>query len=97
MALRPSLVPVETVEDWPRELQGLSLRNVTLEVFDTRRRRSLQGTWRDAFYAFRGFRPACAKRKRPYEGYGSLKARYKMRIDLKPALTEQLDKRLQRT
>ena len=27
---RPSLVPMETVEDWCREVMGLSLRNVSI-------------------------------------------------------------------
>lgn len=30
--IRPSLIPVETAESWPRSLMGLSLRNVTLRV-----------------------------------------------------------------
>lgn len=31
--IRPSLVPLETVETWPGQAQGLSLRNVTLTAF----------------------------------------------------------------
>ncbi len=31
--IRPSLVPLETIEHWPAEAQGLSLRNVTLTAF----------------------------------------------------------------
>jgi predicted flavoprotein YhiN len=32
--LKPSLVPLETKEPWARELQGLSLKNVTLSAFN---------------------------------------------------------------
>ncbi len=32
-APKPSLIPFETVEDWPRELMGLSLKNVTLAAY----------------------------------------------------------------
>jgi len=32
--IRPSLVPLETREEWPRECQGLALRNVALEARD---------------------------------------------------------------
>ncbi len=31
--LHPSLVPLETKEDWPRRAQGLSLKNVTLQAW----------------------------------------------------------------
>lgn len=31
--LRPGLVPLETVEKWPRQLQGLTLKNVELRVY----------------------------------------------------------------
>ena len=30
--LKPALVPIETIEKWPFELQGLSLKNVTLSL-----------------------------------------------------------------
>lgn len=31
--IKPSLIPLATVEDWPKELMGLSLRNVTLRAY----------------------------------------------------------------
>ena len=31
--LRPSLVPVETVEEWPKDLMGITLKNVELTAF----------------------------------------------------------------
>ena len=30
---KPSLIPFETVEEWPKELMGLSLKNVTLRAY----------------------------------------------------------------
>ena len=31
--LKPSLIPFETVEDWPKQLQGLALKNVVLRAY----------------------------------------------------------------
>ena len=43
-ACRPSLVPMDTQEDWCRDLQGLSLRNVNVRLFaqDTAKKRGRQ-------------------------------------------------------
>lgn len=35
--LRPGLVPMNTLEDWPRQLQGLSLKNVKVSFFDKKK------------------------------------------------------------
>jgi predicted Rossmann fold flavoprotein len=99
MALRPSLVPVETVEEWPRDLQGLSLRNVTLEVFDSKRGCSVFKELGEMLFTHYGVTGplvlSASAHMRDMEllcGAG-----YKLRIDLKPALTAvQLDLRLQR-
>ena len=36
--IRPSLIPMVTVEEWPRTLMGLSLRNVALSAFSGKKR-----------------------------------------------------------
>ena len=36
---RPSLVPLETVEDWPKQAQGLSLRNISITVLNKRNKK----------------------------------------------------------
>lgn len=99
MPLRPSLVPVETVDDWPRDLQGLSLRNVTLEVHDTRLGKAVFKELGEMLFThFGATGPLVLSASAHMRDMDTLNAAgYKMRIDLKPALSlEQLDKRLQR-
>lgn len=99
MPLRPSLVPIETVEEWPRDLQGLSLRNVTLEVRDTKLKKSVFKELGEMLFTHFGVSgPLVLSASAHMRDMATLNsAGYKLRIDLKPALTlEQLDKRLQR-
>lgn len=99
MPLRPSLVPIETVEEWPRDLQGLSLRNVTLEVRDTKRKKTIFKELGEMLFTHFGVSgPLVLSASAHMRDMNTLNAAgYKLRIDLKPALTpEQLDKRLQR-
>lgn len=99
MPLQPSLVPIETVEQWPRDLQGLSLRNVTLEVQDIQRKKTIFKELGEMLFTHFGVSGplvlSASSHMRDIRTLNS--AGYKLRIDLKPALTpEQLDKRLQR-
>lgn len=93
---RPSLVPLETVEAWPRDAQGLSLRNVRLTAVETRTGRPVfeeQGEMLFTHFGVSGplILSASARMSRMREGA------YRLVIDLKPALSaEQLDARLQR-
>lgn len=99
MPLRPSLVPIETAEQWPRDLQGLPLRNVTLEVRDTRHEKVVFKELGEMLFTHFGVTgPLVLSASAHMRDMGILNAaEYKMRIDLKPALTvEQLDKRLRR-
>ena len=36
--IRPSLIPLATVEEWPGKLAGLSLKNVTLRAYNKKNR-----------------------------------------------------------
>ena len=36
---RPSLVPLEITEDWPKQAQGLSLRNISITIIDKRNKK----------------------------------------------------------
>ena len=108
VAARPSLVPFEIAEDWCRQLQGLSLRNVTLKLFQYKSEEEMTASAQSG-----------KKKNKPvYEGFGEMlfthfgisgpialtascfyekdqKAR--LILDLKPALSaEQLDKRILR-
>lgn len=101
----PSLVPLEIDEDWCSRLQGLSLKNVSLKL------------WEDVEIPESG--KGKPKKKKPvYEGFGEMlfthfgvsgpliltastymeaDKKYTLELDLKPALSmQQLDKRVLR-
>lgn len=95
--LRPSLVPLETVETWTRDLQGLSLRNVTLEV-KNKKRVIFSELGEMLFTHFGVTGPLILSASAQLRDMKLMQnAGYKLKIDLKPALSEeQLDARLQR-
>jgi predicted Rossmann fold flavoprotein len=91
--LRAALVPLETVESWPGEVQGLSLRNVTLTATaaDGRRLYREQGELLFTHYGLSGPLALTASRA-VGEQPGC-----RLTIDLKPALEEtRLDARILR-
>ena len=97
--LRPSLVPVETVEYWVHDLQGLSLRNVILEVSDLSKKRVVYKELGELLFTHFGVSgPLVLSASAHMRDMKALSdGLYKFRIDLKPALShEQLDLRLQR-
>jgi predicted Rossmann fold flavoprotein len=99
MPLRPSLIPVETVEEWPRDLQGLSLRNVTLELREAKRSKVLYNELGEMLFTHFGVTgPLVLSASAHMRDIKAIEnAGYHIHIDLKPALSiEQLDKRLQR-
>ncbi|MCR4902008.1 MAG: NAD(P)/FAD-dependent oxidoreductase [Butyrivibrio sp.] len=107
----PALVPFEVKEDWCRDLQGLSLRNVGLRMENIPEESGKNE-------AEKGKAKKAKKNKPLYEGFGEMLFTHfgvsgpliltascyykkglkcKLYIDLKPALTpEQLDKRILR-
>lgn len=95
-ALSPSLVPLTTGEAWVRELQGLSLRNVRAGIYDGKK--CLYEDFGEMMFTHFGVTgplilTASSRIRRQMEKGRKLI----LRIDLKPALTEeQLDKRLLR-
>jgi predicted Rossmann fold flavoprotein len=90
---RASLVPVETVETWPTELQGLSLRNVTLSVLAPGGERLYREQGELLFTHFGVSGPLVLSASR-YLGEGQGAG---LLIDLKPALEEsRLDARVLR-
>ena len=92
----PSLVPVVTEEDWPAQLQGLSLRNVTLTVAEKDVAHPVFEELGEMLFTHFGVSgplvlSASAHMRNMAPG------RYILHIDLKPGLTpEQLDLRMQR-
>lgn len=91
----PSLVPIVVSESWCSELQGLSLKNVSLKVKNNKNKEVFSdfGEMLFTHYGISGPMVLSAS------SHMSLKksAEYNFIIDLKPALTdEQLDKRIQK-
>lgn len=90
---RPGLVPLETAESWCRDLMGLSLRNVSLEMYRGKKR-LYQGFGEMLFTHFGVSGPLVLTASSYYEAGKGDTALF---IDLKPALDpDQLDKRLLR-
>ncbi len=92
--IRPSLVPLETNEAWCPLLQGLALKNVSLTAIDTHSNKVIYRDFGEMLFTHFGLSgpvvlSLSAHLPDPAPG------RYKLEIDLKPALDEAtLDKRL---
>lgn len=89
----PSLVPLETVEEWPKELMGLSLRNVTLSAYrDKKKLYEELGEMLFTHFGVTGPLVLSAVSR-----FAEAPAGVRLMIDLKPGLSEEeLDKRLLR-
>lgn len=91
--LTPSLSAIETQEEYPRKLQGLSLKNVRLSLSDPRKSKPLYSDIGEMLFTHFGVSgplvlTASAHLTEPVSSC-------KMSIDLKPALSfEELDKRV---
>lgn len=96
MPLRPSLVPLETEEHFGYDADGLLLKNVSIQVTDARTNKCIYtdfGELELKRYGLSGavIRSASAHMRQMERG------RYRVKIDLKPALSEEvLDRRLVR-
>lgn len=92
---RPSLVPLETREEFCKDMQGLALKNVTLKVKNSKKKVIYQEQGEMLFTHFGISGPlvlSASACMRDFEG-----EEYTAVIDLKPALDEQkLDARLVR-
>ena len=91
--LKPSLVPVELNGDWFKELMGLTLKNVKLDILDSKNkvRYSNQGEMKFTSYGISG--PIVLSGSR----YIDYKDTYSISINLKPSLDDkELDLRVQK-
>ena len=91
--LKPSLVPVELNGDWFKELLGLTLKNVKLDILDSKNKvkYSNQGEMKFTSYGISG--PIVLSGSR----YIDYKDTYSISIDLKPSLDDkELDLRVQK-
>lgn len=93
--LTPALVPFETEEAWGKELQGLSLKNVTVTIKKDRKQ-LYEGFGEMLFTHFGVSGPLLLSASSAVNDYAK-RMPLQMYIDLKPALSEQqLDKRILR-
>lgn len=93
--LKPALVPFVTKESWPKALQGLSLKNVSVTL-KKEKKKIYEGFGEMLFTHFGVSGPLILSASSYYvKKYNDMPAR--LCIDLKPALSdEQLDRRLLR-
>jgi predicted Rossmann fold flavoprotein len=93
--LKPSLVPLEIEEPWVSDLQGLTLKNVSIKVFDQFGREVYTDLGEMLFTHFGISGPIVLSASSHMRDID--KNRYRIVIDLKPGLTEEaLDRRVQR-
>ena len=95
----PALVPLETEEEWPKELTGLSLKNVRVRLFseDEPREKLGEAFGEMMFTHFGVTGPIVLTLSRTAAMYLQEHETLDMEIDMKPALDEAtLEKRVQR-
>lgn len=94
-AITPSLVPLETKEDWVTQLQGLSLKNVSIRI--TKGKKKLYEDFGEMLFTHFGLSGPMILSASAAIKSEHLKEELSLSIDLKPALDkEQLDKRILR-
>ncbi len=106
--MTPSLVPFETKEEWVKELQGLSLKNVEIrleqipcgDAAKPKKKKYVYEGFGEMLFTHFGVSGPLILTSSCYYEEADKKGNpysYQIHLDLKPALTqEQLDKRLQR-
>lgn len=93
---QPALVPFEIKEEWCKQLQGLSLKNVTVSLEQNGKKPFYEGFGEMLFTHFGVSGPLILSASSYYVGRKK-KENTMLHLDLKPALSiEQLDKRLLR-
>lgn len=93
--IRPALVPLTTKEDYIRQLQGLSLKNVTFSVH--KGKKILYDAFGEMLFTHFGISGPLVLTASSALPDKYLKEELSFEIDLKPALSEeQLDRRLQK-
>lgn len=95
--LAPGLVPVNTKEDWPRDLQGLALKNVTLTLYQKtpKSQKKVKSMLGEMLFTHFGISGPLVLSLSSYL-VGNSKD-FSLELDLKPGLSmEQMDNRIQR-
>ncbi len=92
---KPSLVPIVTEETWVKEVMGLSLRNIKLQVYNQKGKEVYEDFGEMLFTHFGISGPVVLSASAHLKNIEQ--EHYQLKIDLKPALDEsQLDARVQR-
>ena len=93
--LRPALVPIKTKEKWVKELQGLSLKNVEITVFQAGKKEFSK--FGECLFTHFGLSGPIILEMSKKVGMLLQKGNVKLVLDLKPSLNSQkLNKRIQR-
>lgn len=91
---KPSLVPIETAEAWPRSLQGLALKNVALRIEDTANGKTVYEDFGEMLFTHFGISGPMVLSASSHIRTVT-PGKYRAHIDMKPALDEKkLDERL---
>ncbi len=94
VSTRPSLIPMQTAESWCGEISGLSLRNVTLNLWQEGKKKPIYSELGEMLFTHFGVSGPLVLTASSYMKECS---GYKITIDLKPGLSmQQLDARLLR-
>lgn len=95
IAPMPALVPIKTKERWAKDLQGLSLKNIEISVWQNGKKQ--EARFGEMLFTHFGLSGPIILDVSKRVGELLAKGEVIIKIDLKPALNaEQLDKRLQR-
>ncbi len=96
--ISPSLVPIVCRESFVADLSGLALKNVTLSLYDIKKKKPIYSELGELSFMPYGIAGPLSLTASCYMNPERLKAgEYKLAIDLKPGLTdEQLERRIQR-
>ncbi|OXS27291.1 MAG: FAD-dependent oxidoreductase [Acetobacterium sp. MES1] len=95
--LSPGLVPINSKEDWPRDLQGLALKNVVLTLYKKtpKGQKKVKSMLGEMLFTHFGISGPLVLSLSSYM-VGNTKD-YSLELDLKPALSiDQMDARIQR-
>lgn len=93
--LKPALVPLETEERWVKDLQGLSLKNVSLHIFKNNKK--IHEEFGEMLFTHFGISGPIVLSTSNYIAKHLNNSKLTATINLKPALEESiLDKRIQR-
>ncbi|MEL7662238.1 NAD(P)/FAD-dependent oxidoreductase [Acetobacterium wieringae] len=95
--LSPGLVPINSKEDWPRDLQGLALKNVALTLYKKtpKGQKKVKSMLGEMLFTHFGISGPLVLSLSSYL-MGNTKD-YSLELDLKPALSiDQMDARIQR-